>query len=114
MSENKQYRQLLPVGQRVTHFDGGPHTHGKGTIVAYNTQEPIAYVEEKLDVAAELVADLKEKTGVDLMPTLITGFYSFERCPYVVHWDPSEKYPEGYKDVYEHESVQPIHEDNHG
>ena len=43
-----------------------------------------------------------------LAEALVSSFYDKNRCPYVVHWDPSDRYPEGYKDVYEPDSVRVI------
>jgi len=94
--------ELLPIGTRVTHFDGGPNTHGKGVIVAYNGAQPNSYLEEKPAEAIELAS----KAG--LLGGLVSGFYSSARCPYVVHYDPSEKYPQGYKDVYEPDSIRVV------
>lgn len=94
--------KLLPIGQRVTHFDGGKDTHGKGTIVAYNGIEPNNYLNEKPKDAIELAGQ------AGLLSGLIGSFYDKTRCPYVVHWDPSERYPNGYKDVYEPESINAI------
>lgn len=111
MNQQTQH-PLLPVGQRVTHFDGGPHTHGKGRIVAYNGQRESAYLKEK---PAEAIA-IAGQAG--LLNALVGGFYSSDRCPYVVQWDPrkddsdiAKKYPNGYKDVYERESVNAVEEE---
>jgi hypothetical protein len=93
---------LLPIGTRVTHFDGGPNTHGKGTIVKYNGVKPNEYMNEKPIEAMALAA----KAG--LGAALLSSLYDGTRCPYVVHYDPSERYPEGYKDVYEPDSIQVI------
>lgn len=101
-------QELLPIGQRVTHFDGGEHTHGSGTIVAYNNIS-----EPSHDL--QYVAKMMEEPGTShpeiqsfLVQSAVAGMLNGQRCPYVVHWDPSEKYPEGYKDVYERESINPI------
>lgn len=93
---------LLPIGTRVTHFGGGPSTHGKGVIIKHNGVKSSTYLEEKPEEAIKLASE------AGLMGGIIASFYSGSRCPYVVHWDPSEKYPEGYKDVYEPESVQVV------
>ncbi len=92
-------QKLLPLQTRVKHFDGGPDTHGTGTIVAYNGAKSSSYLETNFEKAVELASE------AGLLGGLVNSFYSGERCPYVVHWDPSEKYPEGYKDVYEPESL---------
>ena len=87
---------LLPIGTRVNHFDGGPHTHGPGTIVEYNCVLDNAYVKENLPEAAELAAK------VGMLSGLVETFYSSDRCPYIVQWD------NGYKDVYEPQSLTVI------
>lgn len=88
---------MLKIGTRVSHFDGGPNTHGLGTIVGYNGVSPNKYAEDKPEEALELAIPF------GLVGTLIESmFYSGERCPYVVQWD------NGYKDVYEKESVQEV------
>jgi hypothetical protein len=105
-------QQLLPIGQRVTHFDGGPNTHGKGTIVAYNSVKSNEYVEANPVQALQAVNTIEDpllKTA--LLDTAVNSFYHGGRCPYVVQWDPrhvdseiAKKYPSGYKDVYEPDS----------
>lgn len=95
--------ELLPIGSRVTHFDGGEFTHGKGTIIGYNgvsdsTKALEVIASGELDSQPDAVQQLVVKGA-------ICGAYSGSRCPYVVHFDPSEKYPDGYKDVYEVDSV---------
>ena len=96
---------LLPINTRVTHFNGDASTHGKGTIVGYNGIEPNAYLNEKPTEAIQLAGE------AGLMNALVGSFYDKNRCPYVVHWDPSERYPEGYKDVYEPTSIREIKEE---
>jgi len=109
-------RKLFGIGQRVTHFDGGPGTHGKGTIVAYNGVKPDSYAAKNPAKAAELVAgcftDPKLKEA--MAGALVNSFYDGDRYPYVVQWDPrvddsdiARKYPNGYKDVYGDE-LKPI------
>jgi len=49
-------KTLLPLNTRVKHFDGGPNTHGMGTIVAYNGINPSTYLETNLKDAAELAS----------------------------------------------------------
>ena len=88
--------KLLPINTRVTHFGGGPNTHGLGTIVGYNDNRPNEYLKEHLTEAAEMA----DKVGA--LPTLISSFYDGERCPYVVKWD------NGYQDVYEPESINQV------
>ena len=106
----------LPIGQRVTHFDGGPGTHGKGTIVAYNGVKADSYGLANLKNAAELIdtADASAKSA--LFNGLVSSLYDGTRCPYVVQWDPQpegtemrKKYPDGYRDVYGDEA-RPIKE----
>ena len=99
--------QLLPIGTRVTHFDGNPeYTHGKGTIVAYNGIEPNSYLQSNFKDAVEIAA------GAGLLEALLTSVYDKNRCPYVVHFDLNprklDKYPKGYRDVYEHEGVRSL------
>jgi hypothetical protein len=108
--------QLLPIGQRVTHFDGGPHSHGKGTIVGYNNITPNSYAKENPRAAAQAIATIQDAALQSaMMGAMVSGFYDGNRCPYVVHWDPrnddseiGRKYPQGYKDVYEPDSIRVI------
>jgi hypothetical protein len=82
---------LFPIGTKVYH-DG----HGNGRIVAYNGVQTNAYVESNLgspEVAAAVGAGLGE--------AIVSSFYSGSRFPYVVHFDPSDRFPTGYKDVYD-------------
>lgn len=110
--------ELLPIGQRVTHFGGGPNTHGKGTIVAYNGVKPNTYVQTNMKDAVALVGQVADpEVKIAMLGGIANGFYDGARCPYVVQWDPrtddsdiAKKYPEGYKDVYEHDSVRAIQE----
>jgi hypothetical protein len=110
---------LLPIGQRVTHFQGGPGTHGKGTIVAYNGVKPDSYAAKKPAEAAQMVADCFTDPAIKaaMLGGLVNSFYDGVRCPYVVQWDPrkddsdiAKKYPNGYRDVYEPDCVTPIEE----
>ena len=110
-------KKLLPIGQRVTHFEGGPGTHGKGTIVGYNGVEPNNYAQQNPGQAAALVGQVVDpQVKVMLADGLINSFYDAGRYPYVVQWDPrndgsdfAKKYPEGYKDVYGDEA-RPIND----
>lgn len=82
---------LLPIGTLVYH-DG----HGNGTIVAHNGAKRNLYVEENLgspEVAAASMAGL--------MDAIVSGFYSGCRYPYVVKFEPTERFPDGYQDVYD-------------
>lgn len=106
---------LLPISQRVTHFDGGPDTHGKGTIVGYNGRQPDTYAQTNLKDAATIAASADESAKPMLLGAIVNSFYDGVRCPYVVQWDPRKdgpewlaKYPNGYKDVYERDSIKPI------
>jgi hypothetical protein len=106
---------LLPINARVTHFDGGLGTHGKGTIIGYNGIQPNRYLAEKPKEAAELAVN------AGLGDALVASMYDGVRCPYVVRWDYSqeffdrhphlkERHPNGYTDVYEIDSVQELKE----
>lgn len=103
---NAPQQARLPIGTRVTHFGGGPNTHGFGTIVAYNGIEPSSYLQTNFKDAVELAGE------AGLLSGLVNSFYDHTRCPYVVRWDVnparSDKYPRGYKDVYELDSVFPL------
>jgi len=109
--------QLLPLNTRVTHFDGGPGTHGTGTIIDYNGVQPNTYFQEKPKEAIEMAA----KAG--LVGALITSAYDGVRCPYVVRWDyrqeffdrfphlkNEERHKDGYVDVYEPDSIRVVEE----
>lgn len=105
---NNKVKTLLPIGTRVTHWDGKRGTHGKGTIIAYNGVSPDNYLRTNFKDAVEIAA----KAG--LLGGLVTASYDGGRYPYVVQFDPRqilegeteqektmrEKYPRGYKDVY--------------
>jgi hypothetical protein len=83
--------KLLHIGTRVVH-DG----HGPGTIVAHNGVAPASYAVENLG-SPEVAAAV----GAGLGQAIITSVYSSDRYPYVVHFDPTERFPDGYKDVYD-------------
>ena len=85
---------MLSLGTRVTHFGGGEGTHGVGTIVAYNTQEPNLYLQEKPQEASRLA----DEAG--LLSALVSSVYDGRRYPYVVRWD------SGYQDVYAPNDLQ--------
>ena len=100
---------LLPIGTRVTHFDGKREsTHGKGTILAYNGVSPSSYIRENFKEAVNMAA------GAGLLGGLVSAMYDGQRYPYIVQFDPREpyvgeskhseelrlKYPRGYKDFY--------------
>jgi hypothetical protein len=111
---NENQRILLPIGTRVTHFHGGGH--GKGTILAYNGISANNYIKTNFEEAVEMAAN------AGLMDALVNSMYDGVRCPYVVQFDPRQphedenkfdielrtKYPRGYKDVYEFDSVFPL------
>lgn len=106
-----QQQKLLPIGTRVTHWDGAPNTWGKGTIVAYNQVEPCSYLQTNFTEAIQMANE------AGLLGGILGMVYDRTRCPYVVQWDirvgdtdfdkeKREKYPRGYRDVYEHDSVR--------
>jgi hypothetical protein len=113
---NTQAQPLIPIGTRVTHWDGSRGTHGKGTIIAYNGISASNYVRTNFKEAVELAA----KAG--LLGGLVNSMYDGTRYPYVVQFDPREpyegetehckemrlEYPRGYKDVYGVEDTRPI------
>lgn len=82
---------LLPIGTRVIH-DG----HGPGTIVALNSVQPSGYVASNLGKAP-----VNEAVALGLGQAVMASMYSNDRFPYVVHFDPSDRFPDGYKDVYD-------------
>lgn len=106
---------LLPIHTRVTHFDGAPGTHGKGTIIGYNGVQPSRYFEERPKEAIELAG------AVGMLDALVNSVYSGDRHPYVVRWDYrqeffdrhphlKEKHPHGYTDVYDPDCIKAIPE----
>lgn len=100
-------QKLLPIGTRISHHAGNPDWgHGKGTIVDYNGRKASDYLNNNFKEAVELAA------SVGLLDAVVESFYSSDRCPYVIRFDPSEKYLKGYKDVYEPDSANPIDEPN--
>ena len=86
-------KTLHEIGTTVYHFGGGSGTHGKGTIIGYNTNKPIAGMSVNFNEKVEAAA----KAG--LLGALVSSFYSFENCPYIVKFD------SGYTDVYEETSL---------
>lgn len=83
--------ELLPIGTLVYH-----NGHGNGTIVAYNGVQRNEYIEKNLgspEVAAASMARL--------MDGIVESFFSSDRYPYVVQFEPTEEYSDGYKDVYD-------------
>lgn len=113
----KEITTLLPIGTRVTHWDGKRgSTHGKGTIIAYNGVSPSSYIRENFTEAVNMAA----KAG--LLNGLAGAMYDGQRYPYVVQFDPREayegesersiemrlNYPRGYKDVYGVEDTNAI------
>jgi hypothetical protein len=107
----QEQRILLPIGSRVTHWDGGDSTHGKGTIIGYNGIEPMDYLRTNFKEAVEMAA------GAGLIGGLVNAMYDKNRCPYIVQFDIRQgddeksvemrtKYPRGYRDVYELDSVR--------
>lgn len=111
-------KTLLPIGTRVTHWNGARGTHGKGTIIAYNGIKPNNYLNTNFKDAVELAG----KAG--LLNALLSSSYDGVRWPYIVQFDPREtyegeselsaqlrtKYPRGYKDVYGDE-MKPLEPD---
>ena len=106
MSTGQLPDDLYPIGTYVCH-DG----HGLGRIIGYNGQP-----KEDLDKQLKLIAEgaLNDLTPADqamLCGGLIGGFYSADKYPYVVKFEPNpemgKKYPsaakqfeDGYQDVY--------------
>lgn len=86
-----QNKHLLPIGTRVNHSG-----HGLGTIVAHNGVPRNSYVEANLG-SPEIGAAVQAGLGAGI----ISSFYSGDRYPYIVQFDPTKKYPSGYKDVYD-------------
>lgn len=87
-------KKLYPVGTHVFMS----HGHGYGRIVGYNGQKRV-----DIDQQLRWLSDSNVPAGfpaVCLMGGLAAGMYSGDRYPYVVKWDPSEKWPDGYQDVY--------------
>jgi hypothetical protein len=109
--------ELLPIGQRVTHFSGGEGTHGKGTIVGYNGVEPKNYGQSNPGKAAEMIGQVDDpQAKAALASGLVNSMYDKARYPYIVQWDPrtddseiARKYSNGYRDVYGDE-CRPIKE----
>ena len=86
---------LLPLQTRVYHTG-----HGLGTIVAYNGRVSNDYTATRLDSDV-----LAQAVQAGLTDAIVNSFYGADRYPYVVHFDANDKYPEGYKDVYDVDDV---------
>lgn len=106
---------LLPIGTRVTHFDGGEGTHGQGRIIGYNGIKPNAYLKENFKDAVNMAA------AAGLLDAVVSSVYDGARCPYLVRWDYrqaffdrhphlKERFPKGYEDVYEPDSINELKE----
>jgi hypothetical protein len=69
--------ELLPIGQRVTHFGGEiPGTHGKGTIVGYNGVEPKNYGQSNPGKAAEMIGQVDDpQAKAALASGLVNSMY---------------------------------------
>lgn len=89
---------LLPIGTRVNHTG-----HGNGTIVAYNGTQENSYVIENLG-SPEVSAAVQAGLG----SAIVESFYGATRYPYVIKYDPTEQYPNGYQDVYAHGEVDAL------
>lgn len=91
--------KLLPIGTKVYH-DG----HGNGVIVEHNGQAKNTYIEQNLGSPEVAAASM-----CGLMDAIVGSFYSGDRYPYVVQFEPNDrlkdKYPNGYKDVYDVDGV---------
>lgn len=89
---------LLPIGTRVKHSG-----HGPGTIQAYNNTPPNNYAAEHLcspHVGMAVTAGLGA--------AIVSSLYDGGRFPYVIQFDPTEQYPDGYKDVYALDDVEAL------
>ena len=108
----------IAVGTRVSHFGGGPGSHGIGTIIKVR-QSPAAApldVNKALTFARECDGDVAVASLV-AEATMVSA-YGAVRCPYLVRWDPNpaffartprllERFPnQQYEDVYEPECLQ--------
>lgn len=82
---------LLPIGTLV-HHDG----HGNGTIVAHNGRPSNTYVEQNLG-SPEVTAAVQAGLGA----AIVSSFYGASRYPYVIKFESTDRYPEGYEDVYD-------------
>lgn len=86
--------KLLPVGARITHFNGGIGTHGLGKIIDYNGQIGNIYADEKFKDAAETAV------AAGLGNAFVNSLYDGVRYPYVIQFD------NGYKDYYDRDSIR--------
>ena len=82
---------MLAIGTKVYH-DG----HGAGTIVAYNGRAAVSYA--AANFGSELVGAAVQ---AGLTAAIVDSMYGCDRYPYVVQFEPTERYPAGYKDVYD-------------
>lgn len=95
---------LLPIGTKVRHFDGGPDTHGIGTIIGYNGVEENPKAFEYLKLAESGPSEVQELAAA----VAFTSMYSKDRYPYVVRFSPSKEHPDGLKEVYGPSEVFPV------
>ncbi len=84
---------LLEIGTRVFHTG-----HKFGTIVAYNGKKVNPYITSKR--GTKTLRSLLDEAPNIVIPAMIDSFYSSDRFPYIVKYDPSKIYPDGYQDVY--------------
>ncbi len=108
----------VPLGTRVTHFDGGEGTHGHGTII--EVRKPNGSQPADLEKTAEVLAvqNLSNEGKGIVIAGAVASLYSAVRCPYVVKWDRNEAFFERhprlkercpdlcYVDTYEVDSLQ--------
>lgn len=75
------------VGDKVYHSG-----HGEGVIIGLNGTPKKEFKVEHFLMAEPLFQELGNG--------LVNSFYDKESFPYIVQFMPTEKYPNGYKDVY--------------
>jgi hypothetical protein len=85
-----------------------PGTHGNGTIVGYKGRRPDTYAQTSLKEAIEFAVQTDNSIKPMMLDVIANSFYYGTRCPYILQWDPREKYPNGYKEMYERDSIDPI------
>ena len=96
---------LYPIGTEVKHCG-----HGFGKIVGYNDNvagDPKDVLDKLDDFKQdnELNAHQEAFLNQAAQTKMLNGLYDGDRYPYKIQFEPSEKFPEGYKDVYGLESV---------
>ena len=97
---------LKPINTPCRHWG-----HGPGKIAAYNTSpgfdldQKIEQLRAIKDEGASLSKEEDHLLNAVFVGAALGGIYGGDRYPYVVKFEPTEKYPEGFQEVYSHDEI---------